>query len=380
MNHYQTLKISPDAPDEVIRAAYKVLASKYHPDKNPGNSDAAQKMQDINVAYRILSDPSTRSQYDKNLHTEKERVNQEQQKEVDKRITIICKNCNCKIRILEKVAANRTTYQITCPKCRQDPFAEPITPEKAPPGPSKSVIDCKHCGQSIRVLSEAINHPDNFEVICPSCNRDPILRDNDKQHPPKKPSTPGTAFNPIIQLGVGIAMAITIISAVIKVNQDKPTANHQDQYPLPTQAPTPVQPIENIPPTPKALPLPNTGDNITRYSDGVAPLTIKTASGGNHFFIKIISTQTNQEIGVYFIRSGETLEILVPLGSYEIKYASGQQWYGPTSLFGPDTIYNKADSIFNFYFDGNQYSGYTVELITQRNGNLRTSRLQPGQW
>jgi hypothetical protein len=49
-------------------------------------------------------------------------------------------------------------------------------------------------------------------------------------------------------------------------------------------------------------------------------------------------------------------------------------------LFGTETTYSKADSTFDFTFDGYQYSGYTVELIMQRNGNLRTSGIQPSQW
>lgn len=127
--------------------------------------------------------------------------------------------------------------------------------------------------------------------------------------------------------------------------------------------------------------LPQTGDNTTTFSNGVAPLNIKTSStGAYHYFVKIVGAENKKELGSYFIRSGETLNIQVPLGSYEIKYATGKRWYGTTYLFGPETSYSKADSIFTFSFDGGQYSGYTVELIMQQNGNLRTSGIQPSQW
>lgn len=62
--HYDSLGVSRDAQPEVIKAAYKALASKYHPDKNPNNSDAEQMMKSINEAYEVLSDPSRRAQYD----------------------------------------------------------------------------------------------------------------------------------------------------------------------------------------------------------------------------------------------------------------------------------------------------------------------------
>lgn len=62
--HYDSLKVAPDAPAEVVRAAYRVLAQKYHPDRNPGDATAAAAMVVVNEAYRVLSDPELRQQYD----------------------------------------------------------------------------------------------------------------------------------------------------------------------------------------------------------------------------------------------------------------------------------------------------------------------------
>lgn len=129
------------------------------------------------------------------------------------------------------------------------------------------------------------------------------------------------------------------------------------------------------------LALPATGTNLATSVSGVAPLEIRTsASGGYHYLVKLVNRATNNVAGSYFIRSGESISVEVPVGSYEIRYASGKNWYGPTYLFGPDTLYSKADSIFDFTFNGYQYSGYSVELIMQPNGNLSTSRLNPAQW
>jgi hypothetical protein len=58
------LGVDPDAPDEVVQAAYRALAAKYHPDKNPSDVDAALKLQRINAAFRVLGDPEKRRQYD----------------------------------------------------------------------------------------------------------------------------------------------------------------------------------------------------------------------------------------------------------------------------------------------------------------------------
>lgn len=62
--HYDNLKVARNAPPEVIRAAYKSLSQKYHPDQNPGDPDAARIMALINEAYRILSDPVKRREHD----------------------------------------------------------------------------------------------------------------------------------------------------------------------------------------------------------------------------------------------------------------------------------------------------------------------------
>lgn len=54
---YQVLGVSPDASDEEIKAAYRRLAKKYHPDLNPGDAAAAEKMQQVNAAYEQIKNP-----------------------------------------------------------------------------------------------------------------------------------------------------------------------------------------------------------------------------------------------------------------------------------------------------------------------------------
>jgi molecular chaperone DnaJ len=54
---YKVLGVSPDASDEDIKKAYRKLAKKYHPDLNPGDPVAAQKMQEVNAAYEQIKSP-----------------------------------------------------------------------------------------------------------------------------------------------------------------------------------------------------------------------------------------------------------------------------------------------------------------------------------
>ena len=54
---YKVLGVSPDASDDEIKQAYRRLAKKYHPDRNPGDEEAARKMQEVNTAYEQIKNP-----------------------------------------------------------------------------------------------------------------------------------------------------------------------------------------------------------------------------------------------------------------------------------------------------------------------------------
>lgn len=62
--HYDNLKVARDAPPEVIRAAYKTLCKKFHPDHHQNNPAMTKTFQLISVAYGVLSDPVLRQQHD----------------------------------------------------------------------------------------------------------------------------------------------------------------------------------------------------------------------------------------------------------------------------------------------------------------------------
>jgi molecular chaperone DnaJ len=61
---YKTLGVSKKATDEEIKKAYRKLARKYHPDRNPGDAEAEEKFKEISAAHDVLSDPEKRKQYD----------------------------------------------------------------------------------------------------------------------------------------------------------------------------------------------------------------------------------------------------------------------------------------------------------------------------
>lgn len=80
MTHYEVLQVIPTASPEVIRMAYKALASKYHPDIFQGDKAYAEaKMKQINEAYRVLSSPASRQEYDSMLQRAREQAYQTHQ-------------------------------------------------------------------------------------------------------------------------------------------------------------------------------------------------------------------------------------------------------------------------------------------------------------
>ena len=63
-DHYSILGVSKQATSEEIKSAYRKLALKYHPDRNPGDKTAEEKFKDISAAYEVLSDKQKRANYD----------------------------------------------------------------------------------------------------------------------------------------------------------------------------------------------------------------------------------------------------------------------------------------------------------------------------
>ena len=124
-------------------------------------------------------------------------------------------------------------------------------------------------------------------------------------------------------------------------------------------------------------PLPSSGifriaDRQSYRPDRSPPLKINNSPDANTL-MKLIRVSDGTEVMSIFIRAGQSIEVPVPVGSYEAKIASGQTWYGDSVRFGPTTSYAKLDAVLTFTIDGNQLHGNQITLTLMRNGNLTQS-------
>lgn len=233
-----------------------------------------------------------------------------------------------------------------------------------------TLVTCKHCGTENRVGEV----PPGRKAVCGSCRS--VLGIVERPRPPKRTAKlSGAAWAWIAILGIGLVAWIADSSRSGSRNESTSSSDYSSsssrQIP-----PTPPKPVFTEP----EQSLPAHG-KITRYSDGdpIAPLEIRS-SGGSNYVVKLSDCYSGRAVLSVFVHGGSTVNLDVPIGTYKIKYASGERWYGSTHLFGPDTAYSKADSSFDFRVIGNQVSGYTLTLYKVVDGNLQTTPISPNEF
>lgn len=129
-------------------------------------------------------------------------------------------------------------------------------------------------------------------------------------------------------------------------------------------------------------PRPSTGvyDESFGGQEAIAPLEIRTEPGVD-YYVKLEDTANRDHTMTMYIHGGDTVSVKVPLGSYLIKYTSGDTWYGEQNevFFGEESFF-QADETFTFTDTGNQVSGYTITLYQVVDGNLETMPIDKSQF
>jgi len=199
-------------------------------------------------------------------------------------------------------------------------------------------------------------------------------------------------------LGTLVAVAALVVAIVLFKGRLFPAVVYRHVPPIESVDPNPAAfsafveaqktPASTLPVFDASpLPLPATGKLHPRWRPGptlaLAPLQVKTAIGSPNYYVKIVDWATRNSSAarlIFFVRSGQTAVVNVPGGVYELRYAAGDKWYGEEYLFGPETLYRRADEQFVLRVDGDRVSGFTVELIKQIDGNLKETPIRPSDF
>lgn len=392
ITHYDNLKVARNAPTEVIRAAYKALSQKYHPDRNTDSLDTTHIMKIINNAYEVLSDPEKRREHDKWI---------EQQENVDNKDNDSYSEPIIKNSFQEEAKKRRRAQEQALRE-----YTEEEKKEKSEKLNNRVLIFVLVCMFSILFIILLMPKKDSHFSELNSLESNSIFsrvesNENDiVYHPTSFDCTLAKSYSEItICSDPSLAQADRELAVILKDVKDKigdqskfnerlrrqwnyREKNYKDIACLEAwfdyQKKLYVSIIKDgdinaslVKLSILSQPLPNTGDSVNRkFSTGKYPLQIIVPNDGVHYFIKIEDFHTKQLLADYFIRSGEILNINLPIGNYKIKYAYGTKWYGVDNLFGENTNYVKIDQEFNF-----NSNGYKIELIRQINGNLKTLSL-----
>jgi hypothetical protein len=211
------------------------------------------------------------------------------------------------------------------------------------------IIVCPNCGQKNKV------EDGGQEAKCGKCWS--LLKENEN----KSEETESSSYAWVFWL-------LAIGAVIFFVNQNSSSNTNSNTKPSEIKNNYPI------------VAMPYNGKEQKFVNDkSIAPLTIETSAGAN-YLVKIVDYYSKSNVMTIFIKGGNTIRTKVPLGTFEIRYASGEQWYGYKHLFGNDTSYSKADESFDFRNTGYQITGYTLTLYRVSNGNLRTSHMNPSEF
>lgn len=445
--HYDNLKVAKNAPIEVIKAAYKVLCQKHHPDRNQDNPDSTRIMKIINEAYEVLSDPVKRLDHDRWIESQEKKYqqnnskNQAENDRENKAAQERARQAHAEQQRKAQAYAEQQRKAQADAEQQRKAQADAEQQRKAQADAEKQRVEEANKIQKERrvivlivisivcvavVSFLAINVYNQKASLQTNTQYDSSSLKNESESAvdtslintaPIDPVTYPTSFNcdaakstpeTLICSQAELAqkdreLAILVEQARAAVSDKKSFKDRlrrqwnyrekncididclNDWFTYQKNILMQIAATGNVRAgltenEMTAQALPQTGYTNQSNLQGEAPLQVRVPYGSDHYYIKLENPYTKQEIASYFIRSGSTLNIHLPIGTYAIKYAYGQQWYGTDDLFGPNTQYAKANQYFEFRFDGYQYNGYSIELIKQVNGNLQTSSIDPNQF
>lgn len=116
---------------------------------------------------------------------------------------------------------------------------------------------------------------------------------------------------------------------------------------------------------------------INNYNHGI--ITVQSPKE-NAYLIKVIDSVTKETIYEIFMQPENKVTIPLMLGEYELYLASGKKWFNEIDHFGVNTIYSRLDKKFIIDMNGDQISGWTIQLQVRKDGNLKSEKMNKEDW
>lgn len=345
-DYYAVLGIEYPSNQEEIKAAYRNLSKKYHPDLGGD----IQIMKLINQAYDVLGNPEEKLKYDAWLiSTVSANQNQEQEDKQEKKEYVM----------------NLITIEGSIVQSYIDVSKLKINYRKYLDENNYLYFYEERNGSRISTIITYKNTwYEMLYRIHPERNPNSSLRNKYNLKPNIKKIV-------LVAIGVVVVFILCYLSIKDSAVHTPIAAPNLINTSQPTTAPTPTP----IPPEP----LPENG-YIFKYPEAemIAPLTINTekTSENHYIYLKYQGEDRYMDMS-FFVQAGSNIKVQVPLGTYEIYYCVGMDWYGTDLKFGQNTSYYTTDELFDFTYDGDYAYGHTITLYPVQNGNLKTTVINP---
>lgn len=347
--HYDNLRISREAPPEVVRAAYKALSQKHHPDRNNGSSESERIMAILNTAYEILSDPITRAEHDAWILTQEKAAKQ------------AADNMQRAAAARAQEAAQRASRPESAPSS-----PPPQSRQAGAPRSAKANDNASKESHFLHSAAPIIFLMFVFVLMVfglgSKSRSGPVVPLSSDYQPPPAPAIPYPQQ--------------TATTSAVSRPPTKPSATTPvPSTPMDSYAPAPVRPIYSrsaIAPNGRAWPT-WTG-YVPGYpilkTGGLSTLTIDNSRNDEDVFLKVFALSGTDKAPVRyaFIKARTSFEFVdIAAGSFDVRYQNLDT--GRISRSEPFTL----DEVQEY--NGTRYSRMTLTLYKVLNGNTRTHEI-----
>lgn len=297
--HYDNLKVSRDAPPEVIRAAYKSLSQKYHPDRHADSEEANRVMRLLNAAYEVLRDPQRRAEHDQWIAAQEKMEAEQKQRRAQAQRAATAAQAQAQ----RQQAASRPAPQPTARDAERQSEPAPRKPkgQRARPGKTGPATPLPKYG------SYALYAGIGAVIV--------VMLGDWSGISPGAGDGNAPQFAKPAQASTVQALARTVASGAIPATTTA-TATRDRQYARPVL-------------TPRGLPWPTRSGYLPGYpvlnGGGLSRLTVDNSGSASDVLLKLVAMEGSTPLPVRtsFVRGGSTftMENIAP-GTYDLRYQS----------------------------------------------------------